>query len=71
LAAAGKMAFVPDRQDRGDHRPRVLTDLLEVQPVDLTDQLDQVHVQVDGIVGATPQFEIREGVALRQFERQQ
>ena len=65
------MAFVPNRQDAGDHRPWVLQDLVKVQRIDLADQLHQVHVQIDGIGFTASELEICKGVALRQFERQE
>jgi hypothetical protein len=34
----------------------VLTDFFEIQPVDLADQSDKLHVQVDGIIVTAPSF---------------
>jgi len=59
-AALGQMALVPDGQDAGDDRPRILQHLVEVQTVDVADQLDQVHVQINGVIIAATNFEVGE-----------
>jgi hypothetical protein len=70
LAAFCEVGFVPNRQDRGHHRAGVLTDFCEIQAVEVADQLDEVHVQVNRIRLAAAQLEISESVTLGQFEGQ-
>ena len=63
------MAFVPDRQDAGDHWAWILQDFVKVQAVDIADDLDQVYVQIDGVVIAAADFEIGEGYETVPFVR--
>jgi hypothetical protein len=64
------VALVPDRQNTGYHRPGILADLLKIQTIDLADQSDQFHVQVNGIVITAPQFQIGKCIALGELEGQ-
>lgn len=71
FTALREMALVPDSQDRGHHGARVVTDFPEIQSVEMADPLDEVHVEVNGVILAAPDLEIGKGVVFRQLERQE
>ncbi len=70
LAAIRDVGFVPDGQYGGHDRPRVLQHFLEIQPIDAAHFFDQIHIQVNGVVIATAQFQVGKRIALWQFEGQ-
>ena len=43
-------------QDAGDHRAGILQNLVKVQAIDIADQFDQVHVQINSVVIAAANF---------------
>ena len=63
LTAFCQVAFVPNRQNAGDHRAWVLQNFVKVQRIDFADQLHQIHARIKGNRFTSTQLEISKGVA--------